>query len=171
VVTKTFPDQKTFWTEITPRIERALWDDREAIWQLCGLYISFGPREGHFTGDSEGEVLISELTKLLVVAMAMELQSRENAFESPPGRGRPINHVIRYLGPELVAFFLRYSDSGGRHSVLTSVDGKLSQMEAGPLFEFAARVLVILNRVMVDDLDLKPLSPARVIRCGLAARR
>ena len=54
---------------------------------------------------------------------------------------------------------------------MTSVNGKLSQREAGPLFEFVSKVLVVLNEAVVSQLNMPPLSPARVIRYGLAARR
>jgi hypothetical protein len=105
--------------------------------------------------------------------MANELEERMLRAESPEyrGVGRPVNHMIRYLGPELVAIFLRYQNSAGRRSVWSSSDGKLVQMEAGPLFEFAAAVLVVLNHFVVEELKVPPLSPARVIRYGLAARR
>src|SRR4051794_38403570 len=167
------PTQEHFWGKLVPLIDEELWRRREEIWELCGLYVMYGPRDQAFTGDTESEELITELTKFLALAMAYELQARESASESSSGLGvgRPINHMIRYLGPQLVSFFLRYSDSGGRHSVLTSVDGKFGQFEAGPLFDFAALVLVVLNQVVVDELKLRPLSPARVVRYGLAARR
>jgi hypothetical protein len=42
-------------------------------------------------------------------------------------------------------------------------------MEAGPLFEFATTVLVVLNQALVEELHLRPLSPARVIRYGSKA--
>jgi hypothetical protein len=173
MMTKTFPSQEHFWCKVAPQVEKELWERREKIWQLCGLYILFGSRDERFTGDTESVELITELTKFLALAMAHELQAREFASESSGGLGigRPINHMIRYLGPELVAFFLRYSGSGGRHSVVTSIDGNLGQMEAGPLFQFAELVLLVLNKFVVDELRLRPLSPARVIRYGLAARR
>jgi hypothetical protein len=173
MTTNTFPSQEHFWCKVAPQVEKELWDQREKIWQQCGLYILFGPLGEHFTGDTESRESITELTKFVVLAMAYELEAREFASESSGGLGvgRPINHMIRYIGPELVAFFLRYSGSGGRHSVLTSIDGNLGQMEAGPLFEFATLVLLVLNKFVVDELRLRPLSPARVIRYGLAARR
>jgi hypothetical protein len=167
------PSEQYFWTVVAPRVEAALWLVREEIWQRIGLYAMFGPRDEYFTGDSEAKNILSELTRFLLLAMAHELQARMLAGESPngPGVGRPMNHMIRYLGPELVAFFLCYHGSGGRHSVITSSDGKLTQMEAGPLFEFATTVVVVLNQVLVEELHLPPLSPARVIRYGRAARR
>jgi hypothetical protein len=173
MTSKNLPSQQHFWGKVVPKIDEELWLRREQIWEQCGLYIMYGPRDRTFTGDSEGEQLITELTKFLVLALANELQARESAMQSPDGLGvgRPVNHMIRNLGPELVAFFLRYSDSGGRHSVLTSVNGKLGQIEAGPLFDFAALALVVLNQVVVDELKLRPLSPERVVRYGLAARR
>src|SRR5258708_5754460 len=128
------PSQEYFWGKLVPYLEKELLANKEDIWRAFGLYISFGPRDESFTGDTEGRESITELTKILTLAMAHELQARESASESSSGLGvgRPINHMIRYLGPQLVSFFLRYSDSGGRHSVLTSVDGKFGQFEAGP---------------------------------------
>jgi hypothetical protein len=170
---KILPSQPHFWTVVAPRVEAGLYLVREQIWQQIGLYAMFGSRDEHFTGDSEAKSLLSELTRFLLLAMAYELEARMRAGESRngPGVGRPMNHMIRYLGPELVAIFLCYHGSGGRHSVVTSNDGKLTQMEAGPLFEFVTTVLVVLNQVLVEELHLPPLSPARVIRYGRAARR
>jgi hypothetical protein len=167
------PSQEDFWGKVVPSLEKELLAKKEDIWRAFGLYTLFGPRDESFTGDTEGMESITELAKFSTLALAYELQARESASRSPNGLGvgRPINHMIRYLGPEMVAFFLRYSDAGGRHSVLTSVDGKLGQIEAGPLFDFAALVLGVLNQVVVDELKLRPLSPARVVRYGLAARR
>ena len=167
------PTQERFWTVLAPRIEEGLLSRKEDLWQLAGLYVMFGPRDEHFTGDAEGEQQISELTKFLVLAIAHECEARMIAGESPngPGVGRPTNYMIRYLGRELVAFFWRYHNTGGRHSVVTSSDGRLTQMEAGPLFELATLLLVVLNQIVVEELHFRPLSAARVIRYGLAARR
>ena len=168
------PSQKHFWSVVVPRIEKDLLSLEEEVRRLIGLYVLFGPRDvENFSGDAEGKQLVAELTRFLILAMAHELEARMIASESPngPGVGRPMNHMIRYLGPELVGIFLRYQDSGGRHSILTSSEGRLTQMEAGPLFEFAKTVLVVLNQVLVEELHLRPLSPARVIRYGLAARK
>jgi hypothetical protein len=68
--------------------------------QRIGLYDMFGPRDEHFTGESEAKGILSELTRLLLLAMAHELEARMVAGESPngPGVGRPLNHMIRSWG-------------------------------------------------------------------------
>src|SRR5947209_5736965 len=119
----------------------------------------------------EAKGILSELVGVLAVAMATELEARSRESQLGRGVGRPINHMIRSLGPESVELFLRYRGAGGRHSVLVSINGKLAQKEAGPLFEFACIVLDVFNQVLVEELRLRPLSPARVIRFGRAARR
>jgi hypothetical protein len=173
MASKPLPSQEHFWTVSAPRIEEGLLSRKEDVWRLGGLYVLFGPRDQNFTGEAEGREQISELTKFLVLAIAHECEARMIAAESPKGPevGRPANHMIRYLGPELVAFFLRYHDTGGRHSVITSSAGRLTQMETGPLFEFATLLLVVLNEIVVEELLLRPISAARLIRYGLAARR
>jgi hypothetical protein len=76
-----------------------------------------------------------------------------------------------HLATALLACYLRYRNSAGRQSVLTSIDGKLAQMETGPFFEYLKAVLAPLNRYLVEELHRRPLSPARVARFALADRR
>lgn len=167
------PGQKHFWAEIVRNVEAAVVERKDELAELVGIFREFGPRGQGFTGDTEIEQCVAELEKILVLAMAYELQAREFAAESRVSSpaGRPRNHMIRYLGPQIVEIFHRYNDYGGRHSVWTSIDGKLVQEEAGPLFEFASKLVEAFNAVMVAELHLPALSASRVIRCGLAARR
>lgn len=167
------PGQKHFWAEIVRNIETAVLARKEELAELVGIFREFGPRGQGFTGETEIEQRVAELVKFLVLAMAYELQAREFSAESQVSSpaGRPRNHMIRYLGPQIVEIFHRYNDDGGRHSVWTSIDGKLVQEEAGPLFEFASKLVEAFNEVMVGELHLPALSAARIIRCGRAARR
>lgn len=167
-----YPSQKQFWAEVVPQIEAAVHEHKEELARLVGIFVLFGPKDKLFTGQAEIEQCIGELVKFLVLAMAYELDTRQAITESAatPSAGRPRNHMIRYLGPQIVGIFHRYSDSGGRHSVWTSVDGRLVQEEAGSLFLFASLLISVFNAVMVTHLGLAPLSAARVIRYGLAER-
>jgi hypothetical protein len=85
--------------------------------------------------------------------------------------GRPRSCLIPELAQQLLSLFLRYRDSGGRHSVLISIDGKFAQTEAGPLFEFFKAAIEPLNQFWVRELQRKPLSPARLARTALEQRR
>ena len=169
--TNSLPGQKRFWGEIVPRIGSAVEERKEKLAELIGIYREFGPKGKGFTGESEIEQCTAELVKFLVLAMAYELEARELAAGANLPVGRPRNHMMRYLGPQIVEIFHRYSDGGGRQSVWTSVDGELVQEEAGPLFEFASELIRAFNDIMVEEMRLPPLSAARVIRSGLAARR
>lgn len=167
------PGQEPFWTEVVPKIESAVLARKEELAELVGIFREFGPRGPGFTGAAEIEQCMAELVKCLVLGTANELQARKSAAESDVGSpvGRPRNHMIRYLGPQIVEIFHRYSDYGGRHSVWTSIDGRLVQEEAGPLFELASKLVEAFNEVMIAELHLPALSASRVIRYGLAARR
>ena len=63
MATKVLPSQESFWTEVAPQVEKAIRARAEEIWRLCGLNKMYGPRDERFTGDKEGEELLSELTK------------------------------------------------------------------------------------------------------------
>jgi hypothetical protein len=52
-----------------------------------------------------------------------------------------------------------------------TVDGKSVQMESGPLLEFFTEAIAPLNHFLVEELHCKPLSPARLLRVALRARR
>lgn len=167
------PSQRRFWAEVVPRIESAVLGRKEQLLESVGIFSEFDLKGERFTGNAEVDQCLAELVKFLVLAMAYELQTREFAAEARVDLpvGRPRNHMIRYLGPQIVEIFHRYSDSGGRHSVWTSIDGRLMQAEAGPLFEFASKLVEAFNEVMVVELHLPALSASRVIRYGLATRR
>jgi len=75
------------------------------------------------------------------------------------------------LGRELLSVFLRFNDRAGRRSVTTSIDGKITQREAGQLFEFIKMVIQPLNRYLTTELRRKPLSASRLARFALDDRR
>ena len=67
--------------------------------------------------------------------------------------------------------YLRYNSSAGRHSVWTSIDGKLVQEEAGPFFAYVKAVIEPINDYLVGELAWKPISAGRLARYALAERR
>jgi hypothetical protein len=79
--------------------------------------------------------------------------------------------MIVPLGRDLLALYLRYHDYGGPHSVVITIDGKSVQVESGPALAFFTEAIEPLNRLLVEELHRRPLSPARVLRAGLRARR
>jgi hypothetical protein len=167
------PSQSYIWGVVALRFEQALLAKKLEIWELSGLFTMFGPLGESFTGETEGNENIERLAGHLVRGLAYQLQAHLVAGETVNGLGvgRPRNLMIRYLGPELVQFFQAYHVSGGRHSVATSVDGRLAQVEDGPLFKFVTEVLIPLNQFLIEEMHWKPLSPARVARFGLYTRR
>ena len=141
------------------------------ILELIGLFRVFGPPGDGFTGELEGDEIIKELTGQIVVCLCDDLVERIESAALERKAGRPCDVLTRALGPGLLDLFLRYNPSAGRHSVWTAVDGKLVQEEAGPLFEFFKAAIKPLNDYLVEELNWKPLSAARLARYALAERR
>jgi hypothetical protein len=102
--------------------------------------------------------------------LALDLSSRQYGI-ARRSVGRPPDLMIPHLATALLACYLRYHNSAERRSVLTSINGKLTQREAGPFFEYLKAVLAPLNRYLVEELHRRPLSPARVARFAQADRR
>jgi hypothetical protein len=165
------PSQEFVWTVLMRRIEEHFRKQKQTMLQLCGLYDVFGPPGDGFTGEQEGDETIIELTGLISVSFAQDLEERCESARFERKAGRPCDVLTREVGPKLLDMFLRYHPSAGRHSVWTSIDGKLVQEEAGPLFEFFKAALVPLNEFLVDELNWKPVSAARAARYALAERR
>lgn len=166
-----FPSEQFVWTVLMPRIEAYLTQRKLTILELIGLYRMFGPPGEGFTGELEGDETIKELTGQIVVSFCEDLIERIESAASQRKAGRPCDVLTRALGPRLLDMFLRYNSSAGRHSVWTSVDGKLVQEEAGPLFEFNKAVIKPINDYLVGEQNWKPICAARLARYALAERR
>jgi hypothetical protein len=81
-------------------------------------------------------------------------------------KGRPRESVLEILAG-LREIFERYNAGSGRHSVLTSADGKLKQEEAGPFLAFLMVVIAPLNEFLADlpaSCGAKPISAAQIMR-------
>jgi len=165
------PSQSYVWGVLPPRFEAELSAQKMEIWRLSGLFEVFGPLGDNFTGEAEGEEMIKELVGHLVRSLAIEMEDLRISNKLGRQVGRPRNCLIPELGQELLSVFLRYNRSAGRHSVVTSIDGKLAQTEAGPLFEFFKVAIEPLNHYLVTELHRKALSPARLARAALDQRR
>jgi hypothetical protein len=166
------PSQVYVWTVLAPRLEAALAEQKTKVLDLCGLYDVFGPPdEDGFTGELEANQNMIELTGLLVLAFAHHMVGQIARLRVGRKAGRPRDILTRELGPSLLTFFSRYHPSAGRQSVLTSIDGRLVQEEAGPLFNFIKAAIEPLNEYLVEDLHWKPLSASRLARYALAERR
>jgi hypothetical protein len=164
-------DQNYVWGVLPTRFGAEIDARTVPLWDRVGLFVEYGPFGIHFTGEEEGEEVKKELIGILLRAIdAIRLQ-RVTYLRIGRGVGRPANPMIVPLGRDLLALYLRYHDFGGRHSVMITIDGKSVQMESGPVLAFFTEAIEPLNRVLVDELHRKPLSPARVLRAGLHARR
>ena len=166
-----FPSQEFVWTVLAPRIEAYLTGRKLTVFELIGLFRLFGPPGDGFTGELEGDEMIKELTGQIVVSFCEDLIERIQSAASERKAGRPCDVLTRALGPRLLDLFLRYNPSAGRHSVWTSIDGKLVQQEAGPFFEFVKAAIEPINDCLVGELNWKPVSAARLARYALAERR
>jgi hypothetical protein len=81
-------------------------------------------------------------------------------------KGRPRESVLEILAG-LREIFERYNADARRHSVLTSINGKLKQEEAGPFLEFLKIAIAPLNEFLADlqaSHGAKPISPAQIMR-------
>ena len=165
------PSEVFVWTVLAQRIEAYLTEQKLTILELMGLYRLFGPPGNGFTGELEGDEAIKELTGQIVVSFCEDLEERIESAASERKAGRPCDILTRVLGPRLLAMFLRYNSSAGRHSVWTSIDGKLVQEEAGPFFEFIKAAIEPVNDFLVGEQNWKPISAGRLARYALAERQ
>jgi hypothetical protein len=166
------PSQSFIWGVLAPRFESELTLQKSEIWRLSGLLEEYGgTADGDRDRELEQKALIAELTGLLVQAVAHEVADQQFGNSSSRRVGRPPDVVIPYLAPELLSVFLRCHDKAGRQSVVTSIDGKLKQREAGPLFKFINAVIQPLNQYLTTELDCFPLSAERLARFALDKRR
>jgi hypothetical protein len=63
-------------------------------------------------------------------------------------RGQPRDVMLNFLGDKLLACYLRFNSTAGRHSV--AADGDRAQTEGGPFFDFLTLVVAPLNRFLVQ---------------------
>lgn len=92
------------------------------------------------------------------------------ALKSEAGPGRPQDKVTECLAVKTREIYLRYNISVTRHSELSSTDGMLCQVEAGPFFDFLERLLAPLNRFFASlpkHYYATPISPAYVARMAV----
>lgn len=155
------------WGVLGLQIAAGLKDREAELWRLAGLDEEYGPRGENFTGERETKEMTDEIVALSMTAIALAMEARQTANRTDRGVGRPRDVIIPNLGPNLLSFFLRYHDSAGRQSVLTSIEGQLAQMEDGPFFNFVKMSIEPLNEVLVTELHRKPISAARLARCAL----
>ena len=166
------PNQSFVWSVLAPRFQSELTLQRSEIWQLSGLQEEYGgPADDDMYRERELNALIEALCGLLVQGVIREIADRQSANCSGRRPGRPRDAMIPLLAPELLLVFLRCNDRAGRQSVTTSIDGKITQKEAGQLFEFIETVIQPLNRYLTTELGRKPLSAARLARFALDDRR
>ena len=164
-------NQSYVWEVLPTRLGAEIDAKTLSIWERVGLFEEYGPFGRDFSGEDEGEEISKEVTGILLRALeALRLQ-RIDYLRRGRGVGRPRNPMIIPLGKDLFALYMRYHNFGGRHSVATTIDGKTVQIESGPLLAFFTEAIEPLNRILVEELHRKPLSPARVLRAGLRARR
>src|SRR6266849_1019999 len=166
------PSQSFVWGVLAARFDSELTLQKSEIWRLSGLLEEYGgAADDDFYREREQKALIDELTGLLVQAVTNEAASRQFTNNSSRRVGRPREVMIPYLAPELLSVYLRCHNSGGRHSVATSIDGKPGQREAGLLFEFIKATIKPLNDYLTTELHRRPLSASRLARFALGERR
>jgi hypothetical protein len=158
------------WSILGPQFAEAVQNRASELWRLAGLDEEYGLPDENFTGERETKEMIDEIVTFLMDAIALYM-AWQTANRTDRGVGRPRCVIIPYLGPKLLSFFLRCHDSAGRRSVLTSIEGQLAQMEAGPFFNFVQIAIEPLNAYLVTELHRKPISATRLARYALEERR
>ena len=86
-------------------------------------------------------------------------------------RGRPRDVMLDFLGDKLLAIYLRFNSTAGRHSV--AADGDVAQAEAGPFLEFLSLVIAPLNGFLIQlpkSYGNKGVSEPDLARRALARR-
>jgi hypothetical protein len=166
------PSQMFVWGELASGFESDLILQQSDIWQLSGLEEEYGgPASGDRNREIEQRALIAELAGVLVQAVICELEDRLLSKSSGRRAGRPRDVITPYLGPKLLSVFLRCHNRAGRQSVITSLDGKLKQREAGRLHDFIKTVIRPLNYYLTTELQRTALSAPRLARYALDDRR
>ena len=121
-----------------------------------------GPADGDMYRESELNALIEALCGVLVRGAFAEIADRQSANRSSRRPGRPHDAMIPRLAPELLSVFLRFNDRARRQSVTTSINGKITQREAGGSLEFIETVIQPFNRYLTTELGRKRLPAARL---------
>jgi hypothetical protein len=165
------PSQVYVWDVLPSRFQSELTLDKLEICRLCSLPEQSGSTDGDFNREFEEKQIIDELADILVQTVDEHVIGREISNSIGRRAGRPREVMIRCLGPKLLSFYLRYHDSAGRQSVVTSVDGKPKQKESGQLFEFIKTIIEPLNRYLTTELHCRPLSASRLARFAPSDRR
>ena len=164
-----FPGEYEFWEKLSPRFVADSKANEPALWRLSGLEKLYGSLE-HFTGKGHHSDMVSEIAVFLLNATVLDVEARRIARTIGRGVGRPPDVMTPDLAPNLLEYFLRYNDPIGRRSVVVWLEGKKSQAEAGPLFEFFQAAIEPLNRYLIE-MTRTPLSPARLVRYALKDRK
>jgi hypothetical protein len=165
------PSQIYVWDVLPLRFQSELTVHKLEICRLCGLSEGSGSTDGNFNRELEEKQIIDEIADFLVQAVDEHVIGREISNSIGRRAGRPREVMIPCLAPKLLSIYRRYHNSAGRQSVVTSIDGKPKQKEAGPLFEFIKATIEPLNRYLTTDLRLRPLSASRIARFALSDRR
>jgi hypothetical protein len=85
--------------------------------------------------------------------------------------GRPAEVMLDFLGSRLLACYLRFNLTAGRHSV--AADAGRAQAESGPFLEFLSLVIAPLNRFLVElpaSYGAKAISGPELARRALRSR-
>jgi hypothetical protein len=99
------------------------------------------PGKFWFDVDRSGEAPLADPKRVSKAAsVAIEKLS--------PRRGQPRDVMLDFLGDKLLACYLRFSSTAGRHSV--AADGDRAQAEAGPFLGFLTVAIAPLNRFLTQ---------------------
>ena len=88
-------------------------------------------------------------------------------------KGRPQGSMLKHLA-NLREIFERYNAGSGRHSVLTSVEGKFKQEEGGPYLTFLKAVIAPLNEFLASlpaSYGANQISAAQIMRAKVQHNR
>ena len=117
----TLPSQSFVWGELPDRFMAELKANEAELWEYGGIIKMFGPVGDNYAGASEGNLLMEQVVKFLLIGLALDLENRERENRIGRSVGRPKDVITPYFAPEMLGLFLCYQGSGGRHSVATSI--------------------------------------------------
>jgi hypothetical protein len=101
----TLPSQSFVWGELPDRFMAELKANEAELWEYGGIIKMFGPVGDNYAGASEGNLLMEQVVKFLLIGLALDLENRERENRIGRSVGRPKDVITPYLAPEMLSLF------------------------------------------------------------------
>jgi hypothetical protein len=128
--------------EKDPDVVRSRNIEPEALGMIAGCYQRGDEPPGTFWYDVYQQDCAEPFERSHIERAATQAVEE---LQSGMIKGRPAKEVFKVLA-KLRGIYLRFNDTAGRRSVITSINGVYSQVESGPFLEFLELVIEPLNQ-------------------------